>query len=78
MYIYMYIYKYTSKCSVSIELAERWCSVLLIRVSMVASLGSNNFCQTNCDNSQNTVSCSSNGFVFHSSFMLGSFTEIVA
>ena len=37
-------------------LGERWCSsVLVIRVSMVASLGSNNFCQTKCENSENRL-----------------------
>ena len=63
----------------SILLGERRCSVLLIRLTMVALLGSNNFCQTKCGNSGNTLfSCSSSGFAFHSSFTVGSFTKIVA
>ena len=44
-----------------------------------ASLGRNNFCQTKSRNSENrlSVNYSSYGFVFHYSFTLRLFTEIV-
>ena len=38
----------TSKCSVSIVLGERWCSVLLIRVTMVDSIFAHVLQSQNC------------------------------